>query len=446
MAFGLAYQATTGEGTLFLVNELILPDKADLSEQSAGGVCPTRQFQSYVYFRAQQTGTSIVEFHTHPGAGVPRFSGIDEAYAHPNAEYIGRKLRESATLVMIVGNNRFDSFDGVVYDRQLQQFRQLDRLEFLGRPSEIRPIGEAAHQPSDGRGGMFDRQQRIPGWNQLCLERERVGIFGGGGNGATLFETLIGIGVGRQGFIVMVDDDLIEESNLPRIPYAFTEHTGTPKVAVAVQYAGRKSPSTPVFAFPCRFNEQPVLDRMKMATVLFYCGDNDGGRKEANAFAVQYCIPLIEMGCDIQVTEKTVIAGGQVRVVLPGQNACLVCCRGFDPSQAAIDQMDDASRAGRAARGYVEGTRASATPSVANLNVLTAQFAVSQFLALVNGDTFAQWDYLHFDQFTGRTITARTTRCDGCPLCGHMGCLAKGDVMEKPETSQSPIRRLELET
>jgi len=88
MAFGLATRARTAEGTLLIVNELLLPDKADLCEQTAVGVCPTRGFQDFVYLRAYQSGKTIVEFHSHPGDGVPDFSGTDDHYARQNGDYI----------------------------------------------------------------------------------------------------------------------------------------------------------------------------------------------------------------------------------------------------------------------------------------------------------------------------------------------------------------------
>ena len=284
---------------------------------------------------------------------------------------------------------------------------------------------------------MFDRQVRIPGWNQQAIEAQRVGIIGVGGNGAPLLQTLLSIGVGRQGFIAYADHDSVEKSNLPRLPYACDDQVGTPKVVAATQYASRKSPSTRLYPFQSRFNDPAVLERFKMATVLFFCGDSDGGRKEVNEFSVRYGIPLIDLGCDIQVQESQVIAGGQVRLVLPGENACLVCCGGYDAGQAALDQMGDEARAERAAQGYVRGADAEATPSVANLNGLTAQHAVSQFLALVHGEQFAQWDYLHFDQFTGRTICAQTHRLPQCPLCGDNQQFLSGDATNTGTTPRT---------
>lgn len=443
MAFGLATHASTGDGTMFLVKEFVVPDSNDLADQTVASVCPTPAYQAYVYHLAEQSRRSLVEFHSHPGSEVPTFSGIDEANAHPNGKYIAERLPAPVTLVMLVGNNRFDAFDGVVYDRYQQQFRQLDQFEVLGRPSTLWPLKREDGDGLPTRADAFDRQRRIPGWNQQGLEQQRIAIFGAGGNGAVLFQTLVAIGAGRRGFIAIADHDLIEPSNLARIPYATDKQVGTPKVAAAVRYAASKSPGTPVYAFPCRFSERPVLDRMKTATVLFYAGDTDGGRKEANDFAVRYGIPLIDLGCDIQLSDKEVLAGGQVRLVLPGQNACLVCCRGFDPAQAALDQMSPLARATQAAAGYVRGADAAATPSVANLNGLTVHHALSQFLAIVNGESFSQWDYLHFDQFSGRTIPARTTRHQQCPLCGPAGHLLEGDALPSRGAKPTTITKFE---
>jgi molybdopterin/thiamine biosynthesis adenylyltransferase len=182
-----------------------------------------------------------------------------------------------------------------------------------------------------------------------------------------------------------------------------------------------------VFPYACELRESAVIDRLKAATVIIGCVDNDGARQTANEQAVRYGIPYIDMGCDIQVDGGKVVAGGQVRLVLPGENACLVCCCGFDPSQAANDNLDPEAKALRARHGYVQNSSALATPSVANLNGLTSQFAMAQFLALTNGAEFCSWDYLHFDQFTGRTIPAKSSRSEQCPVCGNEGFLGGGD-------------------
>jgi len=51
-------------------------------------------------------------------------------------------------------------------------------------------------------------------------------------------------------------------------------------------------------------------------------------------------------------------------------------------------------------------------------------------LALVHGQDFGKWDYVHFDQFTAETMAAQTERNPDCPLCGTYGCCGAGDPPE----------------
>ncbi|NOY42833.1 MAG: hypothetical protein GXP26_13485 [Planctomycetes bacterium] len=255
MAFGLGCHQQTARGTVFQVRELLLPSASDLAHQSAGGVTPTREFLSYVYFRALQTKQDILEFHTHPGSGVPCFSGIDETYAYPNAEYISENLPDPVTLVMVVGNDRFDKFDALVWDRDLGSFHNLQRIEVLGRPSDVYLVGDRRNGPKSDF-AVYDRQVRIPGWNQQGLAQQRIGIVGMGGNGAHLFQTLLGMGAAEEGFFTLVDADEVEPSNIPRIPYATPEHVGMPKVTLAAQWAGKRSPATSISPYPCLVTEK----------------------------------------------------------------------------------------------------------------------------------------------------------------------------------------------
>jgi hypothetical protein len=443
LAFALASPARTTSGTVLIVNELLLPAPEDLGEQTSVSLCPTADFQGLVYFQALQRQKVIIEFHSHPGGGVPGFSGTDQRHSRLNAEYIRDRLPAPMTLGLVVGNNTFTAFDGSIFDRHLGQFRPINRLEVLGRPSEIRYMGEAVASgftPNE----QYDRQARIPLWNQLGLERQRIGIAGLGGNGSPLFETLIGIGAGRQGWLAVIDPGLIESSNLPRMPFAYPDQVGVPKVAAAAAYGSRKSPGTPVYPFPCQFRETAVQNQLKAATVIIGCGDNDGLRKELSQHAVRYGIPYIDLGCDIQPDGEGWIAAGQVSVALPGENACPVCRNGFDAAQAALDQMDDIAQAQSAARGYFPKA-AAATPSIANLNQLTVHYALAQLLSLVNGPQFAEWDYLYLNPVTGRTIPARTERRADCPLCGPDGCLNAGDPIPG-KGNRAPALRLLTQT
>jgi molybdopterin/thiamine biosynthesis adenylyltransferase len=373
--------------------------------------------------------------------GVPRLSSIDEAASLKNADYICKNMAPPASQGMVVFNQEMTSHDAVIYDRSLQGFRTMDTLDIVGRPTEVRLVG--ASPAPRGDLPIYSRQLLVPGWKQDNIARQRIVIVGAGGNGAQLLQMLTCIGAGTEGWIAVCDPDIIEASNQPRIPYSMPEHVGHPKVTVAAQYVGRKNPTVKFYPYPCSVTEKAVQVRLKGATVIVGCGDHDGVRKVCNELAVRYHIPYIDLGCEIHTGDQKVQAVGQVRLVLPGDNACLVCCGGYDPSAAAEELMDDASAVVHASRGYIRGSREQSTASVTVLNATTAQTALTAFLGLTLGEEFGKWDFVHFDLFQARTIPASTTRRENCPLCGDDGVLAAGDPL--PETSSVEPSLVEME-
>lgn len=443
-AFGLFDRRETSDGPMLIVRDLYLPDKDDLSSQSAGGVTPSREFQAQVYAAAANREMGIIDFHTHPHQGTPRFSGIDTAEAAQNADYICRKLPEAVGHAMVVFGNDLTGHDAVVLDRASKAYRPAGSLEILGRGIQIRPTRTDGDKSLHAE--RYDRQQRIPGWDQRTLSHLKVFIVGAGGNGAQIFQTLVSLGVGEHGWIAVADDDQVEATNLPRIPYAFAEHVGVPKVTVAAQYAGRKNPSLPLYPYALPFQNPAVIARAQAAHLLILAPDNDGARKIGNELAVDCQIPMIDMACDILIDKDKVESGGQVRLVLPSENACLVCCGAYDPSEAALDLMDEESRARHAGQGYVRGAEGEPTASVANLNAFTAQLGMSAFLAVVHGRQFGDWDYCHFNQFTAQTVPASTQPNDRCPLCSAHTSSPSDGQEEKPTAPDKQAVPEEAET
>jgi len=446
-AFALYTEARTAAGTALIVQDLFLPGCDDLQQQSAASVIPAKRFQAMVYLLAQQRGHGILDIHTHCHPGAPVFSPVDESGTARNARCICKMLAAPAPTASLVFSNNLTAHDAVVYDRSLGGYRTIDWIDVLGRRIEVRRTAEpAAHRQADDP--QFARQTLIPGWDQATLARQRVAVVGAGGNGAQLIQTLVSIGVGTDGWIAAVDHDLIEASNLPRIPYAAPHHVGHPKVTVAAAFAHRKNPAVRFYPYPCSVTEQAAVTRIKEATVIFGAGDGDGVRKFLNEIAVRHLIPYIDLGCGISAENDQVSAAGQVHVVFPGLNACLACCQAFDPSVAALELMDDETKAAHASRGYVVGAQAEATPSVANLNATVAQLGIAALLALVHGEAFGRWDYAHFNQLTAGVLTARSATKNGCPVCGPRGVLGIGDGRDyrldtaQPGT-QPPAARVE---
>ncbi len=159
----------------------------------------------------------------------------------------------------------------------------------------------------------FDRQLRLPGWNQKALKDSIVVIVGIGGLGTEVAKNLAMAGVGT---LHLIDLDIIEYSNLNRQILFSDADEGEPKSKVAARTLRKINPY-------CRYiwhhsNLEDIDPQIYVNADLLISGlDSVIARSELNRRAVHYRKPLIDGG--------TVTYYGHVYTYLPGKNACLQC-------------------------------------------------------------------------------------------------------------------------
>lgn len=142
------------------------------------------------------------------------------------------------------------------------------------RPAASGPAGHAA----DAR---YARQRRLPEFGeagQARLAASRVLIVGAGGLGAPAALYLAAAGVGTIG---LVDDDVVEESNLHRQLLYGTADIGRPKLAAAVARLANVNPFVRVMRHETR------LDRGNARALI---GDYDIVLDGTDTFAARYAI------------------------------------------------------------------------------------------------------------------------------------------------------------
>ena len=278
-----------------------------------------------------------------------------------------------------------------------------------------RPAGEAQVSV------VHDRQARLFGdLGQAALSRMRVAVVGLGGVGSLVVEALARLGVGAM---VLIDDDIVDITNLPRLVGAEPGDVSRPKVDLAVRAARRANPDIDLTVLPMRVEEPDVRDELTRCDWIFLAADSHAARFWVNRAVNQFLVPATQIGVKIPVSSEGTV--GQIhaimRLLVPGAG-CLWCNELIDPSELAIDMHPDGERA--AAR-YVPGVPA---PSVIALNGLVAMEAVNQFMLAVTGlhddpdDT--TWT-IHLPR--ARERTAQQPRQDPtCPWCSTTGRLGRG--------------------
>jgi hypothetical protein len=234
-------------------------------------------------------------------------------------------------------------------------------------------------------------------------------------------ELLARLGVGA---LVLIDDELIDETNLPRLVGAEPGDVGLPKTQLAVRNARRANPDIDLTVFTERVEQPHVRDELTRCDWIFLAADSHAARFWVNRAVNQFLIPATQVGVKVPVRADGAI--GQIhaiaRLLIPG-GGCLWCNGLIDPTELAIDMHPDMERA--AAR-YVPGVPAA---SVIALNGLVATEAANQFMLAATGlhDDPADTAWaMHLPR--ARERTAQVPRRDpACRWCSAAGQLGRGD-------------------
>ncbi len=215
----------------------------------------------------------------------------------------------------------------------------------------------------------YDRQLRILGKEgQEKLRSTTVAVVGLGGLGSIITYYLAAAGVGR---LIVIDDGLVELSNLNRQILYTTSDIGLPKAYIAA----------------ARLTEENVDRLLGDADILVDALDNWETRHILNRYAVGSGKPLIHGA----------VQGfyAQVTTVIPGKGPCLACFLPEPPKP----------------RGVI--------PIIGAVVGIVASFQASEVIKLAIGlGEPLVGRLLVIDAYRGATDTVELKRNPNCPVCG----------------------------
>ncbi len=227
---------------------------------------------------------------------------------------------------------------------------------------------------------------------QLSLLRARVLIIGAGGLGAPLVQYLTSAGVGTLGII---DDDLVDLSNLQRQPIHAMADLDRPKVASAAAFAKAINPEVTIEAIQERFLPENALEVVSRFDLVADASDNPATRYLINDACYLARRPLVSaavMRFDGQITTFKAYAG-------EAHGPCYRCLFGSE----FADTKDSCADVG------VLG----ALPGI--LGSLQAMEVIKELLAI--GDSLSG-RLLLYDALAASFRSIRAAADPGCPLCG----------------------------
>ncbi|MEA2168985.1 MAG: hypothetical protein QOF76_2285 [Solirubrobacteraceae bacterium] len=189
------------------------------------------------------------------------------------------------------------------------------------------PPGAAKAPLTDEEIERYSRQLVMEGWGeaqQMAVRDASVLVIGAGALGSPVAAYLAGAGVGRIG---IVDDDIVELSNLARQHLHFTADLEEPKAHSAVAKLQLLNPEVMVEPYQVAINESNAEGLIVGHDIVIDCTDSFESRYLINAACCKAGVRLVEGG--------VAAMGGIVMSIDPGVTACYECAF---PSFTAIEK------------------------------------------------------------------------------------------------------------
>lgn len=270
-----------------------------------------------------------------------------------------------------------------------------------------------------------------PGFNPV-VRGLRIGVIGCGGTGSAVAMLLARLGVG---FLALVDNDIIDVTNLNRVHGSHAEDVtaGLAKVDILAREIRAAGLGTQVVTAKEWVGHPDLRDLLRSCDVLFGCTDDHQGRLTLNRLAHYYGVPLIDVGLRMRAARTGVDyeMTGRVSTIRPG-NPCLMCLGVADPRRAAAEGLrrsDPAEFERRKAEAYVDGGGDPA-PAVVTFTTAIACAAVDeliQALTSFRGPMGMTHNRIRrFDRVEDRAMTCRPVV--SCPVCASQAIWGRGDV------------------
>lgn len=394
--------------TRLLTREVIHPEFDAYSRRGALEAELRPAFVAEVAKKAALTKSALVFVHSHPGSAPPRFSPTDDDGEAKLARFFDHRTPGLSHFALVISEGGL-SCRHLATERYLRVIALGDERLILSNPVVAGPVSNE-----------HDRQIRALGAGaQSALETLRVAIVGLGGTGSIVAQQLVHLGV--QQFI-LVDPDLVEDTNLNRLANAGPSDVGASKISVAERYIRRVRPLATVTSLCQDVVMVGTAKTICDADIIFCCTDSHGSRAVLQQISYQYLLPCIDMGNVIVVADGAIThITGRVQMLSPGL-ACFTCGGLLNGNEVRRDMM---SKAERRQDPYLVGAREPA-PAVMSLNGTIVSLAVTMFLAAVAGLP-SPARHLLYDGLHSRLRTAKGTPEPECIVCSRFGALAKGD-------------------
>lgn len=242
---------------------------------------------------------------------------------------------------------------------------------------------------------------------QKKLKKARVLVVGAGGLGCPALLYLAGAGVGKLG---IVDDDIVDTSNLHRQVLHTTDKVGEYKCESAKSYLNKLNPHVEIQTYPFRLTTCNAFEIFEQYDMVLDCTDSPFSRYLISDVAVITKIPVIS-GSGLK-TE------GQLSILnFENKGPCYRCFYPKPPPPNSVTSCKD---------GGVIG------PVIGIMGVMMALETIKVIVGSYNSESFKPFlsIYSGYDQQSIKTFKMRGRKADCLACSGEINrdMISRGDI------------------
>lgn len=427
-AYVLCKTSIHEEKVKLLPRKVIAPTKKDYVSRSPGHYELTKDFIDKAFNEAIQTQSDIIQCHVHPGDPA-YFSGVDRRTEPEFMRHIAENI-DGIIHGSIVFGNSLDTLDAWYFDRQNLDVLPIQKVVVIA-PQELdvyvpkrSPLSKLARQEAAVNN---DRTKQI--FSEESLQKLRaldIGIVGASSLGAPLIEF-----IARDNYhsLLIADNDIIDETNLNRLPQTTRESIGQKKASFYAEKARNINDQLIVTHYDKSFYDLEVQKAFMWPDVIFGAVDS-AARLSMNRVALANLIPYFDFGAGIGSS----FVGGQMYSVIPGRRVCLACSEVF--REFGKDFMTEQERELERGQGYlVDIDENGSDPLVMFLDYFVAGIGYYHVLKYLWGRVKFPVFRVHVDAETNKLFVTEL-ETGGCIWCQPEGMLGAGDEVPPLVPSQ----------
>jgi molybdopterin/thiamine biosynthesis adenylyltransferase len=419
-AYILCHSSTYGDRLKLIPYKVVIPKDEDYVGHSPCHYELDKAFINKTFNEAIETQSDIIQCHVHPSdPGV--FSGVDEVEEPKFMRHIADKIEGIFHGSLVFGRS-LDTLDGWFFNRVADRVVPIEKVMVVGKNRLKLYVPPRSFTKNAELSRSLIRTVLAFGQAAVrLLGLLDIGVVGMSALGGPISEFL-----SRDRFksVFMCDPDVIEETNLNRLPGTTPQDIGKPKVEFYGDFIERINPEIEVMAFQKSFYEDEVQQAFSHVDLLFGCVDS-GARLSINRLAMANLIPYFDLGAGIEVNGgKPSFIGGQVYSVIPGREVCLSCTGVFDN---LLPEYNSATwKEAEIRQGYLKSDEGTPNPLVMFLDYTIAGIGYQQMLKYVWGSDDGEIFSVHFDGTSNKLWQSGCSEA-GCINCEPGGFLGVGD-------------------